>query len=131
MKINKKGVHTHITIILIVSLVMSMFFVTILGALFKKDNQECQSVSYEILNKKKQDNLLILDVRNLNTTSKLDLRLIGKGEKKETLIAGETKQLKIIVDGSLEIIPMLITRTEQIECNGKKIEINTNMLIKS
>lgn len=135
MNLNKKGVQTHIVILLITSLIVTVLLLSIFGIFIKQDNENCQYVNFEITSSHvKNENSVDLQIKNTGGT-RLYMKSIGDGvENRQGLFElgpEESGNLNIPAKSEIELIPIYTApiSKESFLCNRKSKEINVNTIM--
>ena len=130
MNINKKGIHSHITIIFISSVIMIILFLTLFGSIFKNDHIKCQDLDFNIVKAQKVDNGAKITLRN-NIGVDINFDLVTEKTTRVILGAGELKDFSINSDSSVEIVPIYISNVEKEEfkCRGRSKSFDISRLI--
>lgn len=130
MNINKKGVHSHIIIIVISSFVMTILFLTLFSSIFKNDNIKCQDLDFSVIKSSKLDNGAKIRIKN-NVGVPVNFDLIGDSSSRVIVDGLATADFSVVSDSSVEIIPVYISiiNKDEYKCKGKSLSLNINTLI--
>lgn len=124
MIISKKGLQSHMLIIILVSAILTFLVIGILAPLFVVDPAKCQSYKYEIVSKCKADSTLEIEIKNVADN------IIGINVNdvvEETLVIGESKVIRFYnKNDKIFIIPFFkeALSDEIFQCKSQKENID-------
>jgi len=130
MNINKKGIHSHITIIFISSVIMTVLFLTLFSSVFKNDHIKCQDINFDIVKSQKLDTGVKISLKN-NMGVSINFDLIGDGTSRVVLDSGKSTDFSVVSDSDVKIVPIYISslEKEEFKCKGKTKSIDVSRLI--
>ena len=130
MNINKKGIHSHVIIILLSSVIMTILFLTLFNSVFKNDHIKCQDINYKIIKSEKTDSGLKITLKNdMNVGINFDIQ--SDSVKRILLPKLSVETFSVKTDDKVDIIPIYITSIgkEEFSCRGKTQSINLDSLM--
>lgn len=127
---NKKAIHTHIRILLIVSFGMTFLFTTIASPLFTVDHPNCVDYNYEVIAKCKRTGGVEFTIKS---EKNMLLDFNTEKDKAYKIEEDSTKKFSLNTpEDNLKITPYFTSLKGDIiyECKGKSTSININNLLK-
>ena len=129
---SKKALQSHIFVLIIISIAMSVFLSVILTQIYGEDNIECKKISFEITNACKKDNSISFDIQN-NYIAPIEYKVNGKRDILKYLVESKDKKKFFVVTKDnpvVSIVPLIKDSNNIFECRGKVKTINSEVLIK-
>lgn len=130
MYFNNKGLQSHITLVMIVSLIMAVLIVSVLSPFFKVDHKNCLDYDFEIVEKCLDGDNIKFKVKN-NVEKMLYFNV--SGEKVLELNPKETNNFMYPSnEGNINIIPFFYGTIDKkvYECSGSRKTINPGRILK-
>jgi hypothetical protein len=129
---SKKGLQTHIVLLLVISLIMTIVIVSVLGSFFKNDHKNCLNYEFEIKDKCIDGNSLKITIENTGNTI-VNFQGSEYGNKfqlmpKESEVFGFSFRDK---DNFIQVMPYFEDlQGEEFICRGKTVKVDLRRLIK-
>ncbi len=130
---NKRGVQSHLLIIVIVSAFMTLLILSVLSTIFISDPDGCQNLNFEILDSTcKEGGFINLDLKNV-ADKKFQLYIEGS-TKNITLVPSQIYRFKTtpnLGETKVVMIPFFESVNGNQLCRGKKKSTKeVNMIVK-
>jgi hypothetical protein len=127
---NKKSIATHITLLIVISVVMTVFLFFTMDYFFRPDHENCQIFDFEIGSQCKEGNIVKFNLKNNGDTS-IYYDVNGKSGITNVILAKESKQIRALTQGeNIVFMPVVRENGESLSCRGRKTVINPEVLLK-
>lgn len=128
--LGKKALQSYVIVMLIFSVIMSIFIILILVAVYGEEHEDCKLVDFEIVNMCNKGSATEFTIKN-DAEKRLFLKINGKKSEEYFLTTKTDKIFNILSeDGSIEVLPYIDYASKTYDCSGKVQKINTGVLTK-
>ncbi len=129
---SKKGIQSHILILLIVSITMALFLSVVLTQIYGDDNKLCKKITFEVTNPCRKGETASFFLNN-NNAQPVEFKINGKRDiLKYYVPANGKKEITVSIQDKhiIKIVPLVKQMGDIFECNGKLETINSEVLTK-